>query len=509
MGKYHFEEDDKQFGETVRIGHISKEVKNYKRKNEDEAQTDQTNNVIQDTIPIKKAETEENKKTETSSQSTIEARTASEGKGKLGRFLNNGLNFKKYAVVAGIIGAGIFITVFVVGFTSMQFSVAKPPVQLEQPVSLPVTDKLPIETVALVKNVNTSNELSLYDLKSHTDFFIKTESATKIIGRANEKLLYADIKIGDVIKISIDTEKKRAISIEYSEDCWNKTGVTDITIDNTAKTMTFDGSVYTYSDETIVKYNDKLMNITDLAPIDVITLNGYGKEIWSVMVENYHGYIVVKNKDKIKNGTIQIDDLNPIPLTGADMISVTSGAHKIKISGTNVEPYQSDIYVAVNEKFEIDLLNIQEKTGVVVIKSNITEYQLFVNGKEIEDLSEPLVLNQGEYQLKIVKSGYIDWEQKIVVKDSSMEVMANLVQEIRKLDLSITTNPTACSVYLNGEMIGTTPISHQVEYGDYRITFRKEGYTDLSLPLTVDETTMPLSVTLTENASSQSDFSGQ
>lgn len=506
MSKYHFEEDDKDFGQTVRIDNINEQVKNYKRRETEipslEPQEEAFSHFRQaagDTVPHTpiNEDIKQNMGKSTPSHKPLQQtnlHSSPKHVPQKKRTLYSRMIFV-FVILSGVI---IFSVVFFMVFHSMSFASGQTPT--EQPVDTPIvsTEEKTTEVFALVKNANTSNELSLYDVKSHTNFFVKADAETKITGRNQEKMFYSDIKIGDVIRIKLDSEKKKALSIAYCDECYHKAGAAGLEINQDTKTITIDGSSYGYTEETIVKYNNKLMNIQDLEPIDVVTVNGYEKNIWSIMIEKYHGYLLVKNKDKIQNGTITVDSKKEIALAEKDQFPISSGAHTILINGTNIEPYTTDIYVTENEKFEIDMSNMQTKTGVIVIKANINEYQLFVNEEAVSDPSAPLVLPQGEYQLKITKEGYQNWEQKVTIKEPSMEVVAEVKEEIKKLDLSITTTPAGCTVFLDDKQIGTAPLSAQIPYGEHRFTFKKEGYYDLSIPLKIDETTKPLSVTLNQ-----------
>lgn len=508
MSKYHFEDDENDFGETVRIDHIKEQVKNYQQqKDSDWNNPFQTASYSDSDRETKKTEhtqpnpslkgTRQPSPTKENSWKSSDSTSRSTGK----RSISGKKNRLSRSILIPIVLASvlIFTVVFYAAFSSTRSTPSlqdKPSSIEEENQTTPGGTIQTVETIALVKNINTSSELSLYDVKSQSNFYVKADSNTEITGRNNAPLRYNEIKVGDVIRISTDSEKKKALSITYCDQCLHKSGVTGVKFQPEAKTMSLDDGTYSYSEETIIKYGDKLMDIQDLEPIDVLTLNGYDKGVWSIMVEKYHGYLVVKNKEKIQDGTITIDSGQPISLSSQERIAVSTGAHRILIQGSNIESYTTDLYLTENERYEIDLSNMQTKTGVIIIKSNIYDYQLFVNGESVLDPSEPLVLPHGTYTIKITKEDYLDWEEEVSLQEASIELSAQILPMVKKLDLVITTNPPGCTILMDDEEIGISPNSFQIAHGEHRFIFKKEGYYDLSVPLSINETTLPLSVTL-------------
>ena len=97
-------------------------------------------------------------------------------------------------------------------------------------------------------------------------------------------------------------------------------------------------------------------------------------------------------------------------------------------------------------------------------------------------MESPIVLSMGTYNISVSAEGYKTYSSTIAVNEPLVEekiILEKLVQP--KAMLSVESNPAGASVYANDVLIGTTPFSAQIEYGDYRITFKKDGYSDYTI----------------------------
>jgi len=97
----------------------------------------------------------------------------------------------------------------------------------------------------------------------------------------------------------------------------------------------------------------------------------------------------------------------------------------------------------------------------------------------------PLTINTtAEYHtIRIVKSGYKEWEGEVKVSEG----IDNLMIELQKIEVtvpttgnvSISTKPSNAGVYLDNEYKGTSPLTiEKVSPGDHQIKITKKGYRD-------------------------------
>jgi len=129
-------------------------------------------------------------------------------------------------------------------------------------------------------------------------------------------------------------------------------------------------------------------------------------------------------------------------------------------------------------------LEKKELKKMMRIVTEPSEAMVFING-DYEGMS-PLLkeFEEGTYEIEIKKEGYKDTKREITVasqtKDLSRIETINIELIKVKFNLVIETDPIEAYVYIDGEYKGTSPlILTELLGGNYEITIKKEGYTDM------------------------------
>ena len=127
---------------------------------------------------------------------------------------------------------------------------------------------------------------------------------------------------------------------------------------------------------------------------------------------------------------------------------------------------------------EIDTQN----TGAINLTSTPSGAKIYLDDKYQGITPQTLSnLKPGTYQLKLTKSGYQDWQQKINVSpDKTIEIFVNLTSLSLALgEIKLTSTPSGASVFLDGSFKGVSPIIiSNVSVGKHIIKLTKSGYQD-------------------------------
>ncbi|MEA4971584.1 MAG: PEGA domain-containing protein [Candidatus Metalachnospira sp.] len=301
---------------------------------------------------------------------------------------------------------------------------------------------------------------------------------------------------GDIAYFGVSKETDEIQSIEYSDNIWEKNGFEDVEVNADNNTISNGTITYKFDDNAIFMYNGELIDAGDLCSEDVVTLKGIKEKVWAVSVEKYHGFIQLENVDKIEDAEITIDG-KKIEFED-NKAAVSAGAHSLGISGSNIDTLTVDIHIAAGEVYSVDMASVQEKTGVLTLNVNVDDCIIVVDGKQV-DKDSPVVLSVGTYKVSVSAEGYktyngtVEIDKPLVQLDIELE---KIVQQ--KSALTVDSNPQGATVYANNAVIGITPFTAQVDYGEYKITFKKDGYEEYSVNTSVNEEQKSISVLLTE-----------
>lgn len=118
-------------------------------------------------------------------------------------------------------------------------------------------------------------------------------------------------------------------------------------------------------------------------------------------------------------------------------------------------------------------------TASVMIRSNPAGAEVNFNGEVVGET--PMTLHDqpiGKYTAILKKQGYTNVEINWEVPDPRPQVVnASLISNMG--NLSIASNPSNCSIFIDEKPRGPTPFEGSIEQGSHKIRIEKEGYTPI------------------------------
>ena len=210
-----------------------------------------------------------------------------------------------------------------------------------------------------------------------------------------------------------------------------------------------------------------------------IVLSDYGiilrkGEVWKLKItgDKVSDLIPINIVVKPTDAQVYIDD----KLQNNTAIQVSAGSHKIKIIKEGYQTIEENIAVAVGKTLFNYALSEIELVGVQ-ISSVPNGAKIYINGLEKGETNKGLFLYPGVYQLRIIKSGYLDEEEKITVGSNKQNNFTyNLEKNAGTLNISVT--PSSATILINKEKF--TQKNIELAPGKYKIEISENGYYDQS-----------------------------
>ncbi|MBR6541881.1 MAG: PEGA domain-containing protein [Anaerotignum sp.] len=491
MKDYHFQDNEQDFGLTVRLDDINEKVKQLQKDNEEDDLGDanaflnafesekfdipaeefpEEEEEIGDTIqpvPVKPArrqaepilEEEEWDEPEEEGTSPVSKKTI-------------GL-IAALAVIACIIGFS---------FVRCGFGGGSAPAK-------PSGQASPM----LVESVLDVEEAVVYDIVEEERRTLTLTEKTTVTDEQGNAAVYSGVEMGDLIMVELDKDGKTALSIDYSDASIQSVETTDLKVDASKNRLVGEDTSYEYGKKALFLHEGEEISPKELEPCDLLELKLVEDTVWVVDVLEYHGYIEVENADNIKDGMIQLDEEEAVPLEKGMKLAVRAGQHAVTVTGSNIETRKDTLFVEAGEDFIYDLSKAQEKVGVIIVNANVGDYKLFINGALAES---PAVLPMGEYDLVVLKNGYREWSQHVKLDQDSLTVNAELQKDVQYGALNVTADVDGAWVYINGEEYGVTPLHVNLPYGSYRVQVMKEGHGTFRQNVAIQSSVTSISATL-------------
>lgn len=339
-------------------------------------------------------------------------------------------------------------------------------------------EKIGATMTGVIKEIDygkkTVNILSFNDKKTHS---LKADSSAELRNSYGSSLAFSEFKAGDIVDFIYDGDNDLS-SLIISSDGW-KHDSKSVKINTDNRTITVESNTYAYNELTSITKGSQPYDAAKIDELDVVTVKGYDDTAYSIDVIKGHGIIQINNKEAIKDGTIEVDNDIYKALSEVGSLTVKEGTHKIIVKGSNSELYTKDIIVQSDETVSLDLSEVQIKTGVLLIKTNVSDYLLSIN--DMPELSrEPLILEYGAYTIKVQKQGYISYETQLIVNQPETTLNIELKKEIAMGTLTVNTTPDGAEMYVDNAKVGYTPVTVEVTQGKHNLTVRLDGYQEMT-----------------------------
>nr|WP_319540232.1 PEGA domain-containing protein [uncultured Methanospirillum sp.] len=232
-------------------------------------------------------------------------------------------------------------------------------------------------------------------------------------------------------------------------------------------------------------------------PPHIITLQKTGFQNWTTTVTQNPEpgtaeTISATLTDGTGSGTIQVTS-DPAGATvtcdGTDTRTtphtyqeVSPGRHEIAISLDGYLPYSTTISVASGAESVVSAALTQEKTkttGSLSVSSDPTGATVTIDGTQTKKTPCTYTnLQPGTYSVEIKKAGYTSYTKTIsVTSGAESEISASLSPVSNTGSLTVNSDPSGASVYLNGVYRGISPVHIEaIDAGIYTIKAEKSSY---------------------------------
>lgn len=113
------------------------------------------------------------------------------------------------------------------------------------------------------------------------------------------------------------------------------------------------------------------------------------------------------------------------------------------------------------------------------VNANVQGADVLVNGSPVGRTPITIQLAPGTYTVTVRAQGYSDFTQAVQVQPMG-QAQVNAVLTPLQVPLSVNANIQGADVFINGNVMGRTPITIQLAPGTYTVTVRAQGYGDFN-----------------------------
>ena len=209
------------------------------------------------------------------------------------------------------------------------------------------------------------------------------------------------------------------------------------------------------------------------------------KVVMSVDLKPAHGWLSVSDSGVLKGASIYVDNKH-IGKTPISKYKLASGEHRVMVVKEMYQTLNSTITIRDNETFNYTP-TLSADFATVTFDAG-AECDIYVN--DVFKGKSPWTgeLATGAYIVEARKEGHRS-------TTLSQSISATPAKQSYKLDapspimgsINVVSTPALAEVYVDGKLVGETPLMHNLLIGNHEITIKREGYVAIKQNVTIVE----------------------
>lgn len=263
-----------------------------------------------------------------------------------------------------------------------------------------------LDTAIVVGRSLNAKTITLRNLETGRQYTLNY-SGTSVLCDANARPLSMEqIYPGLIVDVAFMMESKHLTSLRESTSAFVFRDYSSYEISDNGASIEIEGSKYKISDIVVVGNGLDVVSVLDIHDSDVLTIRGFDREVYSLVIDKGHGYLTLENDEAFIGGWIEVGSTLIRPITEDMILTVPEGTYEVSVSNKG----SSGIKTVVIERDQEAVMDVGDlvsevKTGKVLFAITPSNASVYVDGDKV-DAKDALTLTYGIHQVIFKADGY-------------------------------------------------------------------------------------------------------
>ncbi len=400
-------------------------------------------------------------------------------------------------IIAGIVGLTIIIIGGIIFASSLKtedkgkVTSALPKQESDEELSQDAEkDKTYTRGLGLVTEVDKLNQkMVIVDVDTSTSLTLKVTAATSIEDEYGTHIVLEKIIPGYLVNVKYEVDDYVTESIKIAAQVQTIRNIDNFVANEELKTIQIGSDIYEYDHNILVENSEGPVEISKLSVADDIVVRAHEGKIWSILVENGHGFLVLKNYESYIDGRLEIGNRESHTIVRDMKVPIKAGVHQIVVTNEQMTPYSASVFIEENEEFVVDLGELAARVATVRLEIVQPDATVYIDDKKIDNPTQERQLDYGEYSVRVESPGYVSWEGILVVDQAY--IAQRIDMEVEPLYIYIS-GPAGANFYVDNVLKGTLeankPLGVPITPGGHTLQLRKTDYNTWERNVFIEDT---------------------
>ena len=304
-----------------------------------------------------------------------------------------------------------------------------------------------LDTAAYVGSDKEQKTIRFYNLETGRFYTLNFDGATTYHDKYAQPIALDQVKSGALVDISFMHARKRLNSLQISGEAFAFTDVEDLLVSPDSRQLFLMGENYTMDQKAVILTADGPGEAMDLNTVDKLMVCGVGHTVYSISVQNSHGYLRLENDEHFIGGFIEIGDKRVYQISRDMLLAVPAGTYDVTVSNKG-SAGTTQVSVSKGQEISIDVSPwvSAPKYGKVFFTSTPADAEILIDGEMITR-GKDTVLSYGIHQMVAQADGY-----------NTVTRYIRVAQDAAKLNVTLEKgNSTSSNTASGNSVIEATP----------------------------------------------------
>lgn len=231
--------------------------------------------------------------------------------------------------------------------------------------------------------------------------------------------------------LSYYPETSVLVNVSPFSDAWTFSDVSFSDFNTSKQLVEINNRNYRINSSTSVFKSGAFSAFSALHPLDSLIVNGIDDTVYSVIVATGHGQLLIENAKDFIGGFLFVNEATHSEIDSvAGLYAFAEGTYTFSVK--NDDRYaEKEFTITDGETVVFDLSEFSDAPplkGTVSFVIEPSDAQLFIN-KKLHTHTENISLNYGSYDIEVILSGYLSYNDTLTVDTPRQTVQIFLPKE--------------------------------------------------------------------------------
>ena len=287
------------------------------------------------------------------------------------------------------------------------------------------------DTAIVIAKQEKQNKITFLNLEKKKNYTLNYDGTTKFMDKYGTHISVGQLQEGEMVDLQFLRDEKLLSTLTVSTEIWTLNGISKFELDLAAGRMKIMNEYYTLDENTVVLSGGEQVEFLDIHAEDILQVKGIDHKIYSITIQEGHGYLRLENEEYFIGGWIEVGQKVIQKIEEDMLLVVPEGDYEVYLSHKGIAGTK-EVEIKRNKETQLDVGDLKKedliKYGNLIVTVDPSTAEVYIDGKLV-DTSRVVKATYGLHQIMAKADGYDTVIQYIRVTENSATIAISLDEE--------------------------------------------------------------------------------